>query len=487
MFRCPAKSDLLACAVLTLAVIAAISVFKGWCPACVYCCEALWIAVGRSDKGNNRVRLAAAIFGSLAVGWLTTGCLSVLPGTPGVILRYAAPLLIATRYLTLHFASRRFRQWPPASFVLMLTFVMTCLESVHDSIGVSRCVHALCLATVDLGVGQLTHFIGLFGVEALIHACNAIIALSLGTKVPRFVGTCCLIASCDLVLLFSFGGLTVVSPADLPRMVLIQPGFHRELLHEFQMSDELREQTCSAIAQSPDVELIVWPESAAGVIEEADLSNQASRIRSTLFGSGLSPSLLAGVTLRRANETFRYGIPMQALKLQPAAILISSHDGIPIQIHRKQRLVPFREEIPQWISDSSIRSTFEWSCNSFGNITCGDGPGHVSLPRRDTQPAFVGVAICYESYFPELNSFDRNPPRTIIFHLVYDGETWEYPEIMNQHIRSVRLRAIETRTWQVVCSTWQGSCLIDPTGRVRRQLGSGSGTLFLNEVDFAGS
>jgi len=44
------------------------------------------------------------------------------------------------------------------------------------------------------------------------------------------------------------------------------------------------------------------------------------------------------------------------------------------------------------------------------------------------------------------------------------------------------LRAIETRKWQLVCSCWAGSTIIDPRGKIIKQLPPEAGILRTDQL-----
>lgn len=89
----------------------------------------------------------------------------------------------------------------------------------------------------------------------------------------------------------------------------------------------------------------------------------------------------------------------------------------------------------------------------------------------------IAVSVCYESFLPWLPQYRRSANEDAIIHLVYDGKTAEYPGMIQRHIRMCQFRAIETRKWNLVCSTWAGTSIIDPTGRIIRQLPPVAGVL----------
>ena len=82
----------------------------------------------------------------------------------------------------------------------------------------------------------------------------------------------------------------------------------------------------------------------------------------------------------------------------------------------------------------------------------------------------LAVAICYESWLPWLPQYHAREPVDAICHLIYDGDFADYPVYTERMLAAIRLRAIETRTWQLVCSCWAGSAIIDPRGRIVKEL-----------------
>jgi apolipoprotein N-acyltransferase len=89
----------------------------------------------------------------------------------------------------------------------------------------------------------------------------------------------------------------------------------------------------------------------------------------------------------------------------------------------------------------------------------------------------LGIAICYESWQPWLPQYHSKEKLDAICHLVYDGDFADYPVYTDRMLATIRMRAIETRSWQLVCSTWSGSAVIDPRGNIVKRLGPVQGVL----------
>ena len=66
---------------------------------------------------------------------------------------------------------------------------------------------------------------------------------------------------------------------------------------------------------------------------------------------------------------------------------------------------------------------------------------------------------------------------------MYDGDFADYPELFERQLLSVRMRAIETRTWNLVCSCWRGTAIIDPRGRIVKQLHAIAGVLRTDQLE----
>jgi apolipoprotein N-acyltransferase len=112
-----------------------------------------------------------------------------------------------------------------------------------------------------------------------------------------------------------------------------------------------------------------------------------------------------------------------------------------------------------------------------GMYTPGDGYQRLSLRTRDGRELNLGVSICYEMHFPGLPQYrTRNHPELLI-HLNNESMYRAYPGEPGHGTWACQYRAIETRTWQLVCATWTRSVVIDPRGKVREILGPWPGTI----------
>ena len=139
--------------------------------------------------------------------------------------------------------------------------------------------------------------------------------------------------------------------------------------------------------------------------------------------------------------------------------------------------MPFKEGLPGWLNQEWIREWVLPALRLNASFTPGNQFRRLSFRDRQHQEQVIAVSICYESFLPWLPQYRQSRPAQAIIHLVYDGASADHPGLLQRQILACRYRAIETRKWNLVCSTWSGSAVIDPTGKVVAQLPATSGVL----------
>jgi apolipoprotein N-acyltransferase len=204
-----------------------------------------------------------------------------------------------------------------------------------------------------------------------------------------------------------------------------------------------------ALADEPDVALLVWPESVSAALPR-DVPNIAGRVT-----EGLAiPVIFGGVTYERASGRRHYY--NTALLTSPTADVVARFD--------KMRLVPFSEALPpiaSWAGlDALVASSFSRASvfdrgQTFAHFRVGDT---VLLPT-----------ICYEAIFPDFvrDFWRRAGPADVLINITNDswfGDTHE-PRI---HLALASFRAIETRRAMIRSTNTGISALIDPAGRIYR-------------------
>ena len=208
------------------------------------------------------------------------------------------------------------------------------------------------------------------------------------------------------------------------------------------------------IAVSRGAEVIVWPESACNFLlfrqweptmKVIDLSKECNN---TLLMAG-SPAFEEGKYFNR----------VWALR-----------NGSICGFYDKTHLVPFGEYLPLAYLLKPI----------FGTLT--KGIGDFSSGSKIHPVGDAGILICFESIFPGLS---RTLCRENALYLVNASNdawfrTWSAPQ---QLLRMSAFRSIETRRWLIRSVNHGISAIIDPTGRIRCQIGLNKEGVLVDDIE----
>jgi apolipoprotein N-acyltransferase len=195
-------------------------------------------------------------------------------------------------------------------------------------------------------------------------------------------------------------------------------------------------------AQQPS--LLVWPEVPAPFYYYED-----GRFRQAI--NDLARAAKADVLLGVVGHTPQ-GAPLNsAVLVSPAGELVSRYDKI--------KLVPFGEYVP-WPFGFARHISSEISDFVPGTqiVVSPVGGSHK-----------LGAFICYESVFPNLvRQFAANGAEALL-NLSNDGYFGRFAA-RAQHLKLVRMRAVENQRWILRATNDGFSAVIDPAGRVRGSL-----------------
>lgn len=196
-------------------------------------------------------------------------------------------------------------------------------------------------------------------------------------------------------------------------------------------------------AGAPPPELIAWPEMPAPLYIDRD---PELRERLAQLARLAGAPVLAAVVAHTPG-----GEPLNS------AVLVTA-EGRVADRYDKIQLVPFGEFVPPlfgWVN----RVTHE--AGDFapgGRVVVFEAGGHG-----------VGAFICYESAFPHLvRQFARAGAEALV-NLSNDGY-FGRSAAREQHLKLVRMRAMENRRWIVRATNDGITAVIDPAGRVRQRL-----------------
>jgi apolipoprotein N-acyltransferase len=369
------------------------------------------------------------------------------------------------------------------------------------------------LFLVDTPIVQWTNWISTFGLSAFLY-------LALFSLIPnrqqagwyRWQGV---VASCFIGLALWFGGKWIENQVIIEEMpfsaALVQPNLRHRAGEHWQPWQELARLTDDFLATGNRVDLIVWPENSVASTLRSRLDDQLSRPANSLIESVISASLsedsmaqfdVAAMVDRYSNttdasllvgslmvdrvEVVKYGLTVPQLRRINCACLWGSglsggKGGDCLQVHEKQALMPLREYTPSWMDFDIVR---KWIMPGLKSNELTPGENYRTLSFTDSKgiERRLGIAICYESWLPWLPQYHTSEPIDALVHLAYDGDFDSFPVYTQRMLGAIQLRAIETRTWHLVCSTWAGTALIDPRGRIVKQLAAKPGILRTDEL-----
>lgn len=267
------------------------------------------------------------------------------------------------------------------------------------------------------------------------------------------------------------------APAASIDVVAVEPGVHptdpyRELVDYQQQIETLRElfrarllQPTLAVAgadvaQPP--ELVLWPESSmpgAGVKGHgaaAHFVDELARPR---------PQLARGVRLCLGAEAEGEGDAAPA----PAAVLLDAH-GRYLAHQEKLRLVPAGERLPlvSLLPDSWNRAVRDYVKATMGQVP-DVAPGRLLPPLRTAAGVPFGTLMCYDNAYPEVAAAHVAQGARLL--AVLSNEAWyRGGGELQQLVAMTVLRALETGTPIVRCTTDGLTMLVDPGGHIEASL-----------------
>jgi apolipoprotein N-acyltransferase len=147
------------------------------------------------------------------------------------------------------------------------------------------------------------------------------------------------------------------------------------------------------------------------------------------------------------------------LEITNSAVVVDP-EGREIVQYDKMHLVPFGEYVPAWAFPDRI-----------GKITAEVGnfvPG-TSYRVAPTSGGAVGVFICYEDIFPQLVRRIALAGAQVLVNISNDAWYGDSPAAF-QHLEMARFRATENRRYLLRATNDGITALIDPYGRVEKQI-----------------
>jgi apolipoprotein N-acyltransferase len=294
---------------------------------------------------------------------------------------------------------------------------------------------------------QQAALVGTYGMSAWIVFINALIVWLATSR--RRAALAALVITLAVPII---AGRVILSRADYregPRAALIQPNIGGQVKWDKAFRDSTMRILSEMTLEAPESRLIVWPETAVPFFVRHQRSSMA-RIENLARAKG-SYILFGLPDLERGTEANSYY--NSAMLLGPG--------GDDLGTYRKIHLVPFGEMIP-------YENHFEFLKRvNFGEGDFSPGSDYTVL-RVDDIP--FGVAVCFESIFPDLTrEFARRGARFIVN---ITNDEWFGPSLgPHQHAQMAILRSVECRVGLIRCANTGISMIVDPYGRPIKSTG----------------
>jgi len=361
------------------------------------------------------------------------------------------------------------------------------------------------LFVVETPIAQWVDRITVFGLSWLLYL--AVFSVVPQMDVVGWKRWRCSLVGCVVVLLLWVVGKQIEASIAVDRLpfsvALVQPHLRHTSDEIWEPWRELIRLTDELVDDDGDVDLIVWPENSLSASDRSKMEQRIGQLSNMRlqsyngpelkknvtefdmgsmvgrFGRQSAVKLLAGCVLLDVVRKENFGLDVPQVQRMNCACLWDSQNAVdsrPLQVHAKLALIPLREYVPAFLCFEFVRNRF-LSEISLDELTPGEKFQLLEITDSNARKHQLAVAICYESWLPWLPQYRTKKPVIAICHLIYDGDFAGYTAYTDRMLASIRLRAIETRTWQLVCSCWAGSAIIDPRGRIVAQLTPVAGVL----------
>jgi apolipoprotein N-acyltransferase len=314
----------------------------------------------------------------------------------------------------------------------------------------------------ELAFIQIAERGGVYAVSALMVLVNAASAVTIlqyiaGMRRTYRMHTEMLSAVLAVALVWSFGIHMLLKPsasAGMPvRAALIQPNIPE--VGNWELADpeviyEKLERLTQLVQHTPDLDLIIWPETA--LPDFVRFSERSADLVKRMVQAGVP--LLAG----SMDVIWHEDAPPDYYN---ASMLFNSRGEL-LHTYYKQHLVLFGEYIP---FDGKIPLI-----NALTPIGSSFKPGRrATLFKRPGDGRGFCVLICFEDTLPYLARKAARAGATLLINQTNDS--WFDPDCgSRQHLANAVFRCVETRLPMLRCANTGITCAVDPFGRVMQTL-----------------
>ena len=319
---------------------------------------------------------------------------------------------------------------------------------------------------------QIVEFTGVVGIATLIGLVNgALYELIAARRQRRAIVRRRLVpALLSVVLALSFGAMRLdqvgaaMAAAKKIDVALIQTNLGAKDKHEkaAEFIERHRSMTLEAIAQHPELDLVVWPESAYNAWVPRDVKNLSEPVTHGIT----TPLLFGALTWDRSAAGDPRGYN--------SAVLTSS-SGAVLGTFDKVVLLMFGETLPLVSTFPSLAKYYPQS----SSFTAGTRLKHLRL--RDGTALLP--MICYEDLIPSFvrDMWHSDGPAEALVNITNDSWYGDSHEPL-EHLTLATFRSIETRRALIRATNTGISAVVDPTGKLTARTGQWTQETLLAEV-----
>jgi apolipoprotein N-acyltransferase len=441
-------------------------------------------------SGARRTWIWEALAVGFVMGWLVAPFMRASLPHYAVVAQMCACGLWSIRVVGFAACFQIARGWPAVFVAVPASLAATACEVLQAIYGFGGSCTAFSLPAAPTALAQWAYYVGPFGVSFLFYLLNCLWLPDMRLSIPwRYLPP----AMASILLLLAWlGGYQIVSRVNVPPLsftaLIVQPDSdliqgaaqRRPLLPRWRVLDSL---TRAALAEAGAVDLIVWPESAlqasvwpdklapAGSVNTREYPNeitQLSGIRIGEFQQYVMPHYLAPCLLGNDVITHEGQFYNSACLIEP--------DGI-VSRHDKLKLTPLLEALPQWLPPAWSKTNLLPAVGLDAPFEPGRSFRLLKFQARDGRRINLAISICYEMYFPWSPQYQRENKADAIVYLTNESWCLEYPSYSQFETWACQYGAIETRCWQLVCTTVGNSAIIDPRGVIRSSLQGKAGVI----------
>lgn len=343
-------------------------------------------------------------------------------------------------------ASRASSGWP--WFLLPLAWAATEYGRTYLLSGFPW--HLIATTTIDVPpVAVIASWIGPYGLGALVVGCSTLLAWMVCAGAARTRRLRVALISIVVAGALVTAGAMEIRRRDADRVqarsraAMIQPNIPQEMRWDTAQLLAIFDRMMAMTREAADlgVGVVVWPESTVPLSFASTEFYREAVERLTLEKN-------VDIILGSVAED-----PADPSSIWNSAYLVS--EGRTGGRYDKIRLVPFGEYVPLrkvlFFAERLVRAVGEFRF----------GTSSVPLGGRWS----YGPAICYEVVYPRLVAEQVRQGASVLVTITNDGWFGDSAAPV-QHLRAVRMRAIETDRWFLRAATTGISAVIDPAGRV---------------------